>query len=436
MWPVTSDNQILLVASHPHDEVVLDRKDGVFHAIDHEQLAAWTIQHSGLEQAKLLRVGGIRRHGVGSTVAKFVGQRLGQGERILHLVLGANPLGLEHVVTAATLRYHRKETVGMGVRDPHRVVAARADAASHDPNQVEAVISRVGGHPIQDAAHEAVWRSRVVGSRRTVAGSRDLEAERGKTVIDVGLRARSVVGFVSIQPADEQQHGPAVRRLLVCRQAEVRLDRHVAVTGRFVRACKRDVHRHAWRTQVLAAFDVRCFAPFPRFLAHWGAVDREPRNAVNGRRAQVEVARLRGVSFCLRLLGRRDQLFRHGKEGPRVLVRSVENVRLVARSSDEFREDRVEILDVGVGERIDAMCARRPSFLVPERGDGVMMGEVRKPGSDFGRRGLHMVRRRNDGSFPFHDSFRSLRTRSTGLRQRIVLPRSRKKRSEFRVTGR
>lgn len=61
--PVTSDNQILLVASHPHDEVVLDRKDGVFHAIDHEQLAAWTIQHSGLEQAKLLRVGGIRRHG-------------------------------------------------------------------------------------------------------------------------------------------------------------------------------------------------------------------------------------------------------------------------------------------------------------------------------------------------------------------------------------
>jgi hypothetical protein len=50
------------------------------------------------------------------------------------------------------------------------------------------------------------------------------------------------------------------------------------------------------------------------------------------------------------------------------------------------------------------MCTRRPPFLVPERGDRVMMGEVRKPGSDFGRCGLHMVRRRNDGSFPFHDS--------------------------------
>jgi len=59
--PVTSDNQILFVAFHPHNEVVLDRKDGDFHAIDHEQLAARAIQQSGLEQAKLLRSTGLRQ---------------------------------------------------------------------------------------------------------------------------------------------------------------------------------------------------------------------------------------------------------------------------------------------------------------------------------------------------------------------------------------
>jgi hypothetical protein len=48
-------------------------------------------------------VPGDRRRRVCVAVPELVGQRIGQRERVLHLILGADPLGVEHVLAASAL---------------------------------------------------------------------------------------------------------------------------------------------------------------------------------------------------------------------------------------------------------------------------------------------------------------------------------------------
>ena len=234
MAAVAAYDEVLLDATRGHDQRVLDGEDRVLHAVDGEQLAGWRAEDAGLHQAELADLGRVAGDGGGIIVvagAELVRERLSERERVLHLVLGADPLRVKHVMAAAALRDEGEQPVGVGVRGAERVVAAGADAARHDLVRVEAISGGRRGHPVEYAAHQPIGRRRVVRRRGTVAGARDLEAQRGMAMVDVPLGPRRVVGPVRVEPADEEHDRPPACRLLAPRQAQVGWDGAVAVAG-------------------------------------------------------------------------------------------------------------------------------------------------------------------------------------------------------------
>ena len=73
-------------------------EDRVLHAVDDEKLATRPVQHARGEKAELVRAGHMGRHGIGVAIAELVGQRVGEGERVVHLILCADPFGVEHML--------------------------------------------------------------------------------------------------------------------------------------------------------------------------------------------------------------------------------------------------------------------------------------------------------------------------------------------------
>lgn len=124
MLPVASRNQILFVASDTHDKTILYGKDRVLHAVYHQKPAAWAVQHAGVQKTELGPLICIRLQGGRPTISELVRQRIRQCEGVLHLVLGPDPLGVEHVVTATALCNHSKEALGMRVGDTHCIITA------------------------------------------------------------------------------------------------------------------------------------------------------------------------------------------------------------------------------------------------------------------------------------------------------------------------
>jgi hypothetical protein len=119
-------------------------------------------------------------------VPELVGKRVGQGEGVFHLVLSADPFGVEHVMAAAALHHDGEQSVGVGVRDAECMAA-----------------------------------------------------------VDVCLGARCVIGPVGVKPADEKQDRPPACRFRAGGQAEVCGYGGVEIACRCVGVRERDVDRGA-----------------------------------------------------------------------------------------------------------------------------------------------------------------------------------------------
>ena len=368
--PVAPRDEILLLALGRHDDVVFDREDRVLHAVNEEQLARRPPDDAGVDQAESVGVGGVlgdRCRRVGVAVPELIRERIGQGEWVLHLVLGTDPSRVEHVMTSAALRHDGEQPICVRVGDAERVVATCADATSDDLLLIELVSRSVRGHPVDDAAHEPIRRRRVVRRRGTVTGTWDFKAQRCVAPVNVFLHARRVVGLVGVQPADEEHDGPPALWFRALGQTKVCLDGDVAITRGRIDVRERDIDRDAGWVELLPTLFIGNLALFPGFLAERRSVDRESRDPVDRRRTQKEIPCLAGAAFrhCVLRLG--DELLRDWEERLGVVVRSIQDARIVIRDFAQLGENPVEIPDFRVGERVNASGTWRTPLLEPER---------------------------------------------------------------------
>ncbi|WP_430913862.1 hypothetical protein [Methylobacterium sp. sgz302541] len=79
-----------------------------------------------------------------------------------------------------------------------------------------------------------------------------------------------------------------------------------------------------------------------------------------------------------------------------MIVRTMRERGVIDRHRDELRDDRIEILDPAVGDRIEACGARRAPFLGPQRRNGIVMREIRKAAADLVGRDLNVPERADE----------------------------------------
>lgn len=129
-----------------------------------------------------------------------MGEGRAEIEGILARLRGVEPVGVEHVMTAAALRHDARETVGVGVREPQRKVPARAKRPHRHTRRVD------GGLLVDPREHgvpHGVGGRGMARRGRVVAGAGNLHDECGHAERAPRFDPHRQVGAVAVEAGDD-----------------------------------------------------------------------------------------------------------------------------------------------------------------------------------------------------------------------------------------